>query len=56
MQFNMYTKDLEVLQHKLRSGIISTSDFNYEREKLLVENSIRDFANLGFWEVDGRVK
>ena len=28
----------------------------YEREKLLVENSIRDFANLGFWEVDGRVK
>ena len=36
-------------------GLFSAVEYPYELQKLLVENVIRDFANLGFWEVDGRV-
>jgi len=30
-------------------------DYRFEFEKLKVEVAINEFANLGFWEVDGRV-
>jgi len=52
----LFKKELEALRLKLKNGIISMPDYSFKFEKLLVENSIRDYANLGFWEVDGRAK
>jgi hypothetical protein len=52
---DLYKDEIEDLRKKARSGIIDAPDYTFEYEILLVENSIRDFANLGFWEVDGRV-
>ncbi|MGI6014349.1 MAG: phage minor head protein [Oscillospiraceae bacterium] len=51
----LYDEEVTVLRQKLRNGIIQDTDYTFELEKLLVENAIKDFANLGFWEVDGRV-
>jgi len=30
-------------------------DYPFEAEKLKIKNAIRNFANLGSWEIDGRV-
>ena len=38
-----------------RSGLLELAGYRHELEKIKVENAIKDFANLGFWEVDGRV-
>jgi len=43
------------LREKLRIGQLDTADYSFELEKLKVENAIKEFANLGFWGVDGRV-
>lgn len=51
----LYDEEVTALRQKLRNGIIQDTDYTFELEKLLVENAIKDFANLGFWEVDGRV-
>jgi len=52
---SIYTDDLENLRSRIKRGILEMADYRHEYQKLIVENAIRDFANLGFWEVDGRV-
>jgi hypothetical protein len=53
--YDYYKNDLDALREKVRKGLIEPADYSSEMEKMLIENAIRDFANLGFWEVDGRV-
>ena len=53
--YKFYASDLVVVSKKLRSKTIGILDYKFESEKKQIENAIRDFANYGFWEVDGRV-
>ena len=48
-----YQEDIEKLRNKLKNGIINPADYSFELEKMIVENAIRDYSNLGFWGVDG---
>ena len=53
--YHLYKNDIEILRNKIRSGKLDDVEYVFELEKLIVSNAIKDFANLGFWEVDGRV-
>jgi len=50
-----YENDFKPLRNRLRDGVLEMVDYRFEFEKLKVEIAINEFANLGFWEVDGRV-
>ena len=50
-----YENDVKVLRDKLKNGTLDYPEYSFELEKLKVEKAINEFANLGFWEVDGRV-
>ena len=52
---SIYRYDVEGLRKRIQNGTLEMVDYRYELQKLLVEKSIENFANLGFWEVDGRV-
>ena len=52
---DIFGDDVEKLRARIRDGSLEMVEYPYELQKLLVENAIRDFANFGFWEVDGRV-
>lgn len=53
--YSLYKNEIEELRKEVKSGIIASVDYSFELEKLQVELAIKDFSNLGFWEVDGRV-
>jgi len=50
----IYQDDLGRLREQIQSGVLDVADYPYEQQKLLVRNALNDYANLGFWEVDGR--
>jgi len=50
-----YEKRLEEVRKRLKAGLLEPIDYSYECQKAVVEQSIDEFGNLGFWEVDGRV-
>jgi len=50
-----YENDFSPLRNGLKDGSLEMVDYRFELEKLKIEKSINEFANLGFWEVDGRV-
>lgn len=41
---SLYKKDLETLNYKLRNGIITMSERTRERERIIVENLLRDYT------------
>jgi len=51
----IYQNDVNQLRNRIRHGSLEMADYRTEFQKLVVENAVRDYANLGFWEVDGRV-
>jgi len=50
-----YENEFRPLRSRLKDGTLEMVDYQFELEKLKVEKAINEFANLGFWEVDGRV-
>ena len=50
-----YENRFRPLRSRLKDGTLDMADYQFEFEKLKVEKAINEFANLGFWEVDGRV-
>lgn len=51
----IYQKDVDILRERIKAGTLEMVDYPSELQKLLVNNAVRDFANLGFWETDGRI-
>jgi len=52
---DIFSNDVEKVRVKIRNGTLEMVEYKFELQKMLVEKSIENFANLGFWEVDGRV-
>ena len=52
----IYHNDLERLRGQIKNGTLDAVEYPHEQQTLLVRNAIRDFANLGFWDIDGRAR
>ena len=52
---DIFKNKVDNLRKQIKDGMLKAVEYPYELQKLLVENAIRDYSNLGFWEVDGRV-
>lgn len=52
---DIYQSDLTSIGKTIRAEGLSSADYHFRSQARIVENAIRDYANLGFWEVDGRV-
>ena len=50
----IYKDEIANIRKHVKDGTLEMENYRNEFQKLIVSNAIRDYANLGFWEVDGR--
>ena len=50
----IYKDEIANIRKRIKDGTLEMANYRNEFQKSIVSNAIRDYANLGFWEVDGR--